>query len=249
MVRQREAWEAEGLGSTVVERGKAYLAIFACAYGPLSAGQLHELAIRAQIEPELRADDYLAPLRRFVMSVTDIPDDGRRSYVLTHSKFGEFLREDDFDPPSILKARRAFATWARDPLRRLNDGALAPERTPPYLLKYLGQHFEDLANYRAHDATGPHHAAFADMLSLLSEGWVRAWQKVDGSYIGFLADVGRVWTRAEESVRTINSPIKISDATCLQINAPMSAASASSWPLPGRRSPVNLPSAVARRSR
>jgi hypothetical protein len=136
----------------------------------------------------------------------------------------------------------------RDTLRRLNDGALAPERTLPYLLKYLGQHFEDLANYRAHDATGPHHAAFADMLSLLSEGWVRAWQKVDGSYIGFLADVGRVWTRAEESVRTINSPIKISDATCLQINAPMSAASASSSPLPGRRSPVNFPSAVARRS-
>jgi hypothetical protein len=28
MVRQREAWEGEGLGNTIMERGEAYLAIF-----------------------------------------------------------------------------------------------------------------------------------------------------------------------------------------------------------------------------
>ena len=67
----------------------------------------------------------------------------------------------------------------------MNDGTLAPEQASPYIIQYYGAHLE-----RAQ-------AAAPTLLALVSNGWRRAWEKLDRANAGFLGDVERAWRAAE----------------------------------------------------
>jgi nucleoside phosphorylase len=175
LARQREAWAAE---LAMIDEGTlfAYLTILACAYGPLPSAELSDLVQRAYgIIPGFRIEDDLYPLRRFVIGTGKPSQDENTGYVLTHPRFGEFLREIYFDPHQIEHTRQAFAAWARAVLRQINRREL--EKTATYLLEYIGQHLEDVK------------APAADFMNLVEEGWLLAWQEFEGGYRGFSLNV------------------------------------------------------------
>jgi hypothetical protein len=131
------------------------------------------------IPPNFRVETVLRPLRRFVIGVDRRSRDKDVGYVLSHPKLGEFLCDEYFDDYRIEQSRQAFANWGRDVAHQLNDGTLAPEKAPTYLLQYLWQHFESVD------------APATDFVGLTEEGWLRAWEAYEGGYQGFSGDVRR----------------------------------------------------------
>jgi hypothetical protein len=121
--RQRKAWSLErAQGAEIVEADVlAYLLVLAGTFGPLSSGELAELAQRAcGLASRMRMADALHPLRRFIIGTGRPSDDDMTGYVLAHPKFGEFLREEFFEPDEVARVHRcivsvtpAFGTRAR----------------------------------------------------------------------------------------------------------------------------------------
>jgi hypothetical protein len=184
--RQRGVWEQERRGESETQKLYAYLSVLACAHGPLTGGELGQLAERAfGAIPGFRIEDTLYPIRRFVINTRDTSQGEEVGYVLTHPKLGEFLREEYFINTRIQRTRQAFAAWGRDILRELDNGALEPRNTPSYLLKYLGQHFEDAG------------AVGSDFMSLVERGWLHACEAYERSYHGFSQDVQRAYDTAK----------------------------------------------------
>jgi len=181
--RQREAWNLESseLGEPIDEGTVfAYLIVLACAYGPLTAQEVTGIARRLHPIPmTFRIENALFPLRRFIVGTGRDSDKPARGYVLSHPKFGEFLRNEYFDSEGVEQTRRAIADWGRHIVRQLKDGELASDKAPSYLLQYLGQHYEDT------------NAPTGDFLACVNEGWLRAWASFEGGYRGFSRDVRR----------------------------------------------------------
>ena len=71
-------------------------------------------------------------------------------------------------------------------LDELNIGKLSTHDASKYALQFYGAHL-----WRAS-------ANNKSFYELVSEGWMRARQRLDGTYSGFLSDVGRAWKRADE---------------------------------------------------
>jgi hypothetical protein len=184
MRRQRDAWRLERKEGVVIDEEtlKVYLAVLACAYGPLTAEELGELVRQVHgLAPGFRVEDALDPLRRFVIGVgRSLQSTEAAGYVLSHPQFGDFLRKEHLDRSPIERTRQAFAQWGRDILRQLNQGGLEPSRAPAYLLQSLVQHLADVG------------APETDFMALVEEGWLRAWERFEGGYAGFSRDVERV---------------------------------------------------------
>jgi hypothetical protein len=146
--RQRLAWNIERQHGAQIDEGTvlAHLAVLACVYGPpLTSEELSELVRRtACIPPTFRIEDALYPLRRFVIGTGRRSQDKGAGYVLSHPKFGEFLRGEYFDEKQIRKVQECCANWGREVLGQLNTGRMKPEDAPPYLLPTLAQHFSDI---------------------------------------------------------------------------------------------------------
>jgi hypothetical protein len=161
--RQREVWQLERieLGAQIDEAVVfSYLIVLACAYGPLTGHEINVIAQRIHELPlTFRVETTLHPLRRFVIGIDSRGQQQRGGYVLSHPKFGEFLREEYFDQIQIERTRKAIADWGRDILNQLDNGHVAPENASPYLLQYLGQHFEDVG------------ASAYDFFKFVKEAW------------------------------------------------------------------------------
>jgi hypothetical protein len=102
--RQRRTWELERQRGAQIDDAivLAHLAVLACAHGPFTSEELGELVRRAaNIAPTFRIEDALYPLRRFVIGTGRRTQDSDTGYVLSHPKFGEFLRDEYFDAPQI----------------------------------------------------------------------------------------------------------------------------------------------------
>ena len=182
--RQREAWQSERgeQGGQLNEPLlSVYLGILACAYAPMSAEELGAVARRViKIPQYFRAEDALHPLRRFIMGADKRAGHRDGGYVLSHPKFGDFLREDYLDQDNVEQIQEAFAMWGRTDLRHLERRRLSPEKISPYLLRNLAQHLEDAG------------ASAEDFMGLTEEGWLRAWEASELGYRGFVQDVQRV---------------------------------------------------------
>jgi hypothetical protein len=226
--RQHEVWEAEGKSEADIEKALWFLATFACSYGPLTANDLRELAHSCGIKLGFRIRDALDPIRRFVFRVGNISPKEGSAYVLTHLRFGEFLRDEYFvdDPQPMQRIRNAFVAWGHDVLHRLNTGGLQPDRVPAYLLRYLGQHLEDLADDpEAGRVTETREIQSGTVFPLISEGWLRAWEALDISSSGFLADVDRAWHQADQIIQKASSESAVAQALVLQIKCALCRAS------------------------
>ena len=171
---QEALWEANGR-SIHHDTVDLVLALLACALGPLRHADLAHLCRRRRGEGFVLQRRALGALERFVLG-----DGFKQGYVLAHPKFADHLRQDYFADPAIVEAARAaFLEWGRDTLARLNTGKLSPETCPPYLLLYFGQHLDEAG------------APAADFMGLVEEGWLRAWEALEGGYRGFSQDVRR----------------------------------------------------------
>jgi hypothetical protein len=177
--RQRRAWNIERQQGAQIDESSVlvHLAVLACAYGPLTSEELSELAGRAGGTVGGFRTDTLYPLRRFIIGTGRRSKDKDTGYVLSHPKFGEYLREEFFDQTQIARVQGCFAHWGRETLLRLNNGTLTPNNASAYLLQYLHQHFRDT------------NAPPGDLMQFVEEGWMRAWQSLEGGYRGFSRDV------------------------------------------------------------
>ena len=71
-------------------------------------------------------------------------------------------------------------------MQALNEERLSPDKAVPYILQYYGAHLE---------RTPCQPTTF---LTLVSNGWKKAWEKLEGTYAGFLSDIDRTWRIAED---------------------------------------------------
>jgi hypothetical protein len=191
--KQNNAFQYENHRTLALE----LLDVLAVAYGPLSLEELNHLTLGSNKDAAIR--DRLAELHRFVVR------NAEGQYSLGHPRFRDFILDEGEKGRLSVKEKRdlgkRFVKWGVKACRALNAddlwqceqrrirGELAPQvagrrkpgEVPAYLVKYLGQHLDDVK-------AKPEHYR-----ELLTQGWYEAWRNVErgGSDIGFLADVRR----------------------------------------------------------
>jgi hypothetical protein len=156
------------------------LNLLAGALGPLSKNDMLHLA---PAETGLHAENFeehLEPLKRFV-----IGDGMRQGYVFSHPRLAGYFLEDQLTPEQRQAIEHCFLAWGKQTLTDLNSGTLPPEQASAYIVQYYGAHLE-----RARAET-------PELLALVSDGWRRAWEKLDRANAGFLGDSERAWRAAE----------------------------------------------------
>jgi len=175
---QRLLWSKEAPQREA--EAQALLNLLAGALGPLSKEDILHLA---PDEAELKMgglEQHLASLSRFV-----IGDGIRQGYVFSHPRLGNYFLEERFSELERQEVERCFLAWGEKTLAALNEGRLPPEKASAYSVQYYGAHLQ-----RAHADT-------RTLLSLVSDGWRRAWEKLDRANAGFMGDVERAWRAAE----------------------------------------------------
>jgi hypothetical protein len=158
---------------------KGLVDLCATALGPLKRDDLHELGqgLFASGEQIEAAAGYFT---RFLTG-----DGLERGYSFNHPRLGVyFARRQTSKERAELRGR--FLAYGERVLHGLNSGQLLPEEASEYVLRYYGAHLE-----QGRSRTPPE--AYA---ALLSDGWRRAWDALEGTPDGFLADAQRAWDAA-----------------------------------------------------
>lgn len=159
---------------------QSILNVLAGALGPLSKADLLNLAPDESGLGEENLEWHLHPLARFV-----IGDGMHQGYVFSHPRLAGYFLEERLSSQERQEVERRFLAWGERTLQALNSGQLTPEGASPYIVQYYGAHLE-----RAQAGTGA-------LLELVSDGWRRAWEKLDRAQAGFLGDSERAWRTAE----------------------------------------------------
>ena len=169
-------WEAQaGAAPDVVARSKVMLAVLACAHGPLSLAELQSVVRRTGLGVTLMARSELAPIRRFVIG------DGQQSgFVLTHPRFGDYLREVEFgDGDVVARCRAAFLDWGRQDIAAAQGPARPP--IPRYLLSHFTSHLMSSGE-----------ASAEDWSRIASTAWIQARRDQSGGDWDVCADLHQV---------------------------------------------------------
>ncbi len=158
------------------------LNLLAGALGPLSKADILSLVPEAADFESKDIDQHMTSLARFVTG-----DGIHQGYVFSHPRLGNYFLEERLSPEERQQVEQSFLSWGERTLAALNEGIVAPEDASPYIVQYYGAHLE---------------RARADapvLLRLVSDGWRRAWEKLDRANAGFLGDVERAWRAAERT--------------------------------------------------
>lgn len=169
---QRLLWSSEALQREIALQ--SVLNLLACALGPLSQRDMLALTPHEAGLSSANLEEHLEPLARFV-----IGDGMRQGYVFSHPRLASYFLEERLSAQERQEVERRFLAWGEETLNALNQGRLAPEEASAYIVQYYGAHLE-----RAEADTEA-------LLSLVSNGWRRAWEKLDRANAGFLGDVER----------------------------------------------------------
>lgn len=182
---QRKLWGDDRLYREEVTR--VLFDALACAFGPLRVDDLLHLAERSgKIFDRHHIQKGLEDLQRFVF----VSGEGKNAgYVFNHPKLAEFffnqLKADSEREARGWEAR--FLGWGEAVLQGMERGEIRPENAPAYLVQYYTAHLErakvPLENY---------------LRLIHTPTWMQAWYALEGSYSGFLSDLGRVWAHVEE---------------------------------------------------
>ncbi|GCF08376.1 ATP-binding protein [Dictyobacter arantiisoli] len=161
------------------QAAQVVLNLLAGALGPLSKEDMLQLLPSAADFTVLDLEQAMAALARLVTG------DGRdQGYVFSHPRLGNYFLEEFLRAEERQQVEQRFLDWGERTLTALNTGNLDPAAASSYIIQYYGAHLE-----RAQ--------ADADMLlALVSDGWRRAWEKLDRASAGFLSDVERAWRAA-----------------------------------------------------
>ena len=170
---QRTLWGKE---SPLKEQNvQILLNVLASSLGPLDKGDVLHLTTLSSWDLE----EALRPLNRFVIG------DGKiNGYTFSHPRLGYYFK-DKLSEREQHDWEEKFLAWGRDTVQALELALLTPVKTPPYIVQYYGIHLEQT------------HASAETMLTLVCQGWHRAWEVQEGSFSGFLTDVERAWKAAE----------------------------------------------------
>ncbi len=173
---QRKLWGKE---SPLKEQAvQALLNVLACSLGPLS---LEGLLLLTKLSSwDLR--EALKPLDRFIIG------DGKiHGYVFSHPRLSDYFKEK-LSLSEQKEWRERFLEWGETTVRALENGTLDPAKAPDYayIVQYYGPHLEQA------------HASAEAMMTLVCQGWSKAWEALEGSFAGFLNDVERAWKAAEQ---------------------------------------------------
>ncbi len=155
---------------------QALLTLFACALGSLSwEDVLHQTGLTSWT-----LEEALYPLERFV-----IGDGRRQGYTFSHPRLAAYFYEQlSKSERQAMESR--FLIWGEETLTALNEGQLSLEQASSYIVQYYGAHLERVG-YGA-----------KILLTLVSNGWRKAWEALEGTYAGFLSDAERAWRTAEQ---------------------------------------------------
>ena len=182
---QKKLWKGEGATETT-SRDRAVnglLSACALAKGPLSNEDVLELCAQVA-SPEIMGTPDLVwaaeQVNRFV-----IGDGNTQSgYVFSHPRLGYYFAER-LTPKERKGWHERYLRYGRETLTALNDGTLKPKDASPYAVRFYGVQLSE---------TNASPQAFYD---LMNEGWLRAWEYIEGTWDGFLIDIERGWTCAE----------------------------------------------------
>ena len=175
---QRLLWSKEAPQREAA--AQSVLNLLAGALGPLSKDDILSLL---PDEAGLGTEDlqqHLASLARFVTG-----DGVRQGYVFSHPRLGNYFLEERLSEAERQEVEHRFLAWGEQTLAALNENRLESENASTYIIQYYGAHLE-----RAH-------ADAYTLLGLVSDGWRRAWEKLDRANAGFLSDVERARQAAE----------------------------------------------------
>jgi hypothetical protein len=160
---------------------QALLNLLACALGPLKRVDILRLVPAETGLNTWMLEEALRPLARFVLG-----DGEQQGYVFSHPRLGAYFYERLARGDRQATESR-FLAWGEETLEALNERRLEPEHASRYVVQYYGAHLE-----RAD-------CKVETLLALVSDGWRRGWQALEGTYAGFLNDVERAWRAAEQA--------------------------------------------------
>lgn len=177
---QKSLWESKNETPTSEPAVRELLNLFACALGPLRQDDILVLASNKVKLDTWLLKDALKPLARFVIG--DGIDQGYSfSHPLLGLHFNKMLTEAE---RQSIESR--FLSYGKNIIESLNNKLISPDEVSPYIVLHYGAHLK---------------RELLDMdlfLLLLTEGWLRAWESLEGSYSGFLNDVQRAWSIMEK---------------------------------------------------
>jgi hypothetical protein len=177
---------------------RALLSLLACALAPLS----REDAVALMEEEGLDAwtlEDLVKALERIVLG-----DGKRQGYVFTHPRLGHYFREEKLTSRERKRWNQRFLDYGRETLDDLNGRTLSPDDAPPYVVEWYGAHLER------------HEGDRNGFCSLVTEGWLRAWEAREGGYDGFLNDLERAGRQAYAAGANATSDLDRAEALGLQ---------------------------------
>jgi nucleoside phosphorylase len=189
----------------------ALLFILSCARGPLSKEDLVALT-KDEGGTGVLVNQALASLKRLVIG------NASSGYVFGHPRFGQFFREEFFGAEEIHDWETRITDYGRGIIARLNAGELAPAAVPTYVLQHHANH---LIGTRADSS---------EVFAVITRPWLLAWEAYAGTHDGFLQDLHRAWTIAEErgTAAIAQVPprlIEFNDTLKMQIRAALLASS------------------------
>lgn len=167
---QLRLWrDLDSAGSNLVE---TLLCVLACALGPLSRDDLIDPTLLPESPTLLQLDAALSHLGRLTVGAGRTND-----LVLSHPRFGEFIRDEWIPSSRRADIERRFVHWGE----RALENATAKTFPAPssYLISHLGAHLERVG------------ARQEKIAPLTSRYWADCWYSIDPSLSGFLADVDR----------------------------------------------------------
>ncbi len=175
---QEKLWEQQNREPLQREEVERLFYALAAAQGPLRRDELRRLTGLSS----LRLREALKPLARFVIQ-------GEAGYAYAHPKLGQFFWEEELSEEEREEWDERFLAWGREVLQGLKEGTLPPKKAAerhPYILQY----------YTAHLARAER--PLEDYLPLIhTHAWAEAWHALEGSYGGYVSDVGKVWEKAK----------------------------------------------------
>jgi hypothetical protein len=165
------------------------LNLLACALGPMTKEDLLQLSTPKLKLTSWTLEEALRPLHRLVLG------DGRvQGYVFSHPRLAGYFFSDRLTEQERRAVEDRFLQWGAHTIAGLNAEEIASGQVSPYLLQYYGAHLER------------NRADAQRLMTLVNQGWMRAWERYEGAYAGFLQDVTRAKRAAkQENDRAISA--------------------------------------------